>query len=76
MYKPCLRSNIWDGDELWWSSSSLWKNDFLFDINFRYEAEKKVLQEDFDKAKDTFDNLRDQLYKLTETAKSQREAGK
>lgn len=40
-----------------------------------YEAEKKVLQEDFDKAKDTFDNLRDQLYKLTDTAKSQREAG-
>ena len=42
----------------------------------RYEAEKKVLQEDFDKAKDTFDNLRDKLYKLTEQAKSQREAGK
>jgi chromosome segregation ATPase len=41
-----------------------------------YEEEKSGLQADFDKAKDTFDNLRNQMYTLTDQSKSNRDAGR
>ena len=40
-----------------------------------YNAAKKVLQDDFDKSKDVFDRLRDELYALTDQSKANREAG-